>query len=130
MLSSQVEAEWYEVDSVMYGRHKKEGKPDSVKVTYYAGMVSVSEWLCPDHGGYAASRYTARKAKLNSDADTTDDAMNECHFWTEPSRIKVKPSSHNPKYQEIVELDYTQVERKHEAQESPYADFSLEDIPF
>jgi len=130
MLSSQVEAEWYEVDSVMYGRHKKEGKPDSLKVTYYAGLVSVSEWLCPDHGGYAASRYTARKPMLKSEADTTDDALDECHFWVQPSRIKVKPSSHNPKYQEIVQFDYTQVERKHEAQEGPYADFSFEDIPF
>ncbi len=130
MLSSQAQAEWYDVDSVRYGRHKKEGKPDSIKVTYYAGLMSVSEWLCPDHGGYAASRYTARKPVLKSEADTTDDALNECHFWTEPSRIKVKPSSHNPKYQEIVQFDYTQVERKHEAQESPYADFSLEDIPF
>jgi len=133
MLSSQVVAEWYYVDSVAYARHKKEGKPDSLKVTYYAGLMSVSEWLCPDHGGYAASRYTARKSLLNSDADSTDDALNDCHFWNEPSRIKVKPSGHDPRYQEIVQFDYTQVERNNETKTKnfgSYADLSLEDIPF
>ena len=134
MLSSQVVAEWYDVDSVAYARHKKEGKPDSVKVTYYAGLMAVSEWLCPDHGGYAASRYAARKALLTSDANSTDDALNECQFWVKPSKIKVKPSNHDPRYQEIVQFDYTQVERKHETKTQGfggYADLSdLEDIPF
>ena len=46
--------------------------------------------------------------------------------------MKVKPSSHNPKYKEIVEFDYTQVEKKYEAKtQGGYADLSdLEDIPF
>jgi DNA repair protein RadD len=35
--------------------HKKEGKPDSVRVRYYAGLEYFDEWLCFDHGGYAAS---------------------------------------------------------------------------
>ena len=133
MLSSQVVAEWYDVDSVAYARHKKEGKPDSLKVTYYAGLMSVSEWLCPDHGGYAASRYVHRKGLLHSNAKSTDDALNECQFWVQPSKIKVKPSSHDPRYQEIVQFDYTQVEKKHETQTQGfggYADLSLEDIPF
>jgi DNA repair protein RadD len=51
MLSSQVQAEWLDVEDVLYARHCKEGKPDSVKVTYYCGLTGVSEWLCPDHGG-------------------------------------------------------------------------------
>jgi DNA repair protein RadD len=64
MLSSQVQAEWLDVEDVLYARHCKEGKPDSVKVTYYCGLTGVSEWLCPDHGGYAASRYTSRRSAL------------------------------------------------------------------
>ena len=132
MLSSQVESEWVDVDSVYYSRHKKEGKPDSVKVTYHCGMMANSEWLCPDHGGYAASRYRSRKPLLNSTADTTDEALDESSSWITPSRIKVKPSSHNPKYKEIVEFDYTQVEKKHETQtqNSDYYDWTGEDIPF
>jgi DNA repair protein RadD len=130
MLSSQVQAEWVDVDSVIYKRHKKEGKPDSIKVTYYAGLLSVNEWLCPDHGGYAASKYQARRSMLASGADTTDEAMNECQWWNWPSRIKIKPSTYDTKYHEVVQFDYTKVERKHETQEGPFADFSLEDIPF
>ena len=130
MLSSQVVAEWVDVDDVLYSRHKKEGKPDSIKVTYYCGMLSVSEWLCPDHGGYAASKYRERKSLLNAYADTTTEALNEAHFWRKPSRVMVKPSSHNPKYKEITKFDYTQVEKKHEETQGGYADFSLEDIPF
>lgn len=130
MLSSQVVAEWVDVDDVLYSRHKKEGKPDSIKVTYYSGMLSVSEWLCPDHGGYAASKYRERKPLLNALADTTTEALDEAHFWRKPSRVMVKPSSHNPKYKEITKFDYTQVERKHEKTQGDYADFSLEDIPF
>ena len=130
MLSSQVVAEWVDVDDVLYSRHKKEGKPDSIKVTYYCGMLSVSEWLCPDHGGYAASKYRERKSLLNAYADTTTEALDEAHFWRKPSRVMVKPSSHNPKYKEITKFDYTQVERKHEKTQGDYADFSLEDIPF
>jgi len=130
MLSSQVVAEWVDVDDVLYSRHRKEGKPDSIKVTYYSGMLSVSEWLCPDHGGYAASKYRERKPLLNALADTTTEALDEAHFWRKPSRVMVKPSSHNPKYKEITKFDYTQVERKHEKTQGDYADFSLEDIPF
>jgi len=130
MLSSQVVAEWVDVDDVFYSRHQKEGKPDSIKVTYYSGMHCVSEWLCPDHGGYAASKYKERKTLLNALADTTSDALDESHFWIKPSRVMIKPSSHNPKYQEITKFDYTQVERKHEKTQSNYTDFSLEDIPF
>jgi DNA repair protein RadD len=124
MLSSQVQAEWLDVEDVLYARHRKEGKPDSVKVTYYCGLTGVSEWLCPDHGGYAASRYTSRRSALGASATTTQQALDECSFWVTPSRIKVKPSSHDPRFKEIVQLDYSQ-EKKREK-----VDFSYSDIPF
>jgi DNA repair protein RadD len=124
MLSSQVQAEWLDVEDVLYARHRKEGKPDSVKVTYYCGLTGVSEWLCPDHGGYAASRYTSRRSALGASATTTQQALDECSFWITPSRIKVKPSSHDPRFKEIVQLDYSQ-EKKREK-----VDFSYSDIPF
>ena len=107
MLSTQVEAEWMDVDAVSYDLHQKEGKPDSVKVTYTCGMVRVSEWLCPDHGGYAASRYQARMKVLGSTATNTIDAILECTMWNWPSRIRIKPRADNPKFNEIVQLDYS-----------------------
>lgn len=34
--------------------HQKPGKPDSIRVDYYDGLLKVvSEWLCPLHGGMA-----------------------------------------------------------------------------
>lgn len=107
ILSSQATAEWVDVDSVSYTRHKKDGKPDSIRVVYQCGLKSISEWLCPDHGGYAASRYTARKSALCATADTTDEALAEAPTgWKIPGQIKIKPRKDDPRYDEIVQLDY------------------------
>lgn len=119
MLSSQIEEEWMDVSDVTYSRHQKQGKPDSIRVTYWCGLTRVNEWLCPDHGGYAKSMYQARRPLLASGADTTDEALAEAHHWNRPSRIKVKPEG---KYFQIVQLDYTQKEL-----EPVYAE---EEIPF
>ena len=108
MISTQVEAEWVDVDNVGYSRWRKEGKPDSVRVTYYCGLIKVSEWLCPDHGGYASERYEKRMPSLGASAMTTEDAMQECDHWIKPRRIKVKP---NDKFHDIVQLDYSQPKR-------------------
>ena len=133
MLSSQVVAEWVDVDSVTYQLWKKEGKPDSVRVTYNCGMVSVSEWLCPDHGGYAASRYHARMGVLGATARTTNDALGECTIWNWPSRVKIKP---NGRLHDIVQFDYSErkVDHAKEAESNRLRQFADEmfadDIPF
>jgi DNA repair protein RadD len=108
MISTQVQAEWVDVHDVGYSRWRKEGKPDSIRVTYYCGLIKVSEWLCPDHGGYAAERYQKRMPSLGASAMTTEDAMQECDHWIKPRRIKVKP---NDKFHDIVQLDYSQPKR-------------------
>jgi DNA repair protein RadD len=113
MISTQVQAEWANIDDVGYSRWRKEGKPDSVRVTYYCGLIKVSEWFCPDHGGYAADRYIKRKTALGATAATTEDAMSECDQWTRPSRIKVKP---NGKFYDIVQIDYSKPKRLTEAE--------------
>lgn len=47
----------YEVSKVTYSIHKKAGKPDSVKVTYWQGISPVAnEWVCFEHGGFAQSK--------------------------------------------------------------------------
>jgi DNA repair protein RadD len=108
LLSSQVQAEWVEVADVFYARHRKEGKPDSIKVTYQTGLTFVSEWLCPDHGGYATSKYRARMPFLGATALTTADALAECEEWKWPYRIKIKPSASNSRFMEILQFDYSQ----------------------
>jgi DNA repair protein RadD len=108
VLSSQVVAEWVDVDDVTYTRHVKSGKPDSIKVSYYCGIKTINEWLCPDHGGYATSRYKARMPALGATAETTDNALAEAPAtWTMPTRIKIKPRADDPRFDEIVQLDYS-----------------------
>lgn len=117
ILSSQVEDEWLDVTNLWYERWKKEGKPDSIRVTYVCGMTRISEWLCPDHGGYAASRYQARMPALKATATTTNDALEECEVWVKPSRIKVRPDG---KYHKIVQLDYSERKEDEQKNESEY----------
>lgn len=45
------------VTSVRYCRHSKPGKPDSVRVEYMCGLVLYREWICPEHEGYARTKY-------------------------------------------------------------------------
>jgi DNA repair protein RadD len=106
MMSSQVVAEWLDVFMVAYARHRKKDKPDSIKITYTTdSMLAVSEWLCPDHGGYAADKYRQRMSVLGAVALTTEDALTDCETWKTPSRIKVKPDGN---FFKIVQFDYSQ----------------------
>lgn len=43
---------WCIVDLINYTLYKKEGRPNSMKVTYRVGIQSFSEWICLDHTGY------------------------------------------------------------------------------
>lgn len=130
ILSSQATAEWVDVDSVTYARHKKEGKPDSIRVVYQCGLKSISEWLCPDHGGYAASRYTARKPALCATASTTDEALAEAPTgWKVPGQIKIKPRADDPRYDEIVQLDYQSGRMPEKMDEGIDWDAGYEGIP-
>ena len=45
------------VSSVRYARHRKPGKPDSVRVEYRCGLHVYREWICPEHEGYARVKY-------------------------------------------------------------------------
>jgi DNA repair protein RadD len=133
MLSSQVQMEWLDVDDVFYQRWEgKAGKRDTLRVTYDCGVLRVSEWLCPDHGGYAAERYRARLPSLGGQAMTLDEAILEARDWVKPSRIRVKPDG---KFHQIVQFDYKQKEKTHaekaaeEHQKAILAEFEGE-IPF
>ena len=39
-----------------FARHEKLGSPDSLRVTYLAGLNAVNEWIALEHGGYAAQK--------------------------------------------------------------------------
>lgn len=56
VLASQIKPEEFSVLSTRYAIHKKEGKPDSVRVEYVTGDEVIREWFCPEHTGFARVR--------------------------------------------------------------------------
>ena len=48
VLKSQIVPLEYEVDSVRYARHQKQGKRDSVRAEYTCGILVFKEWIFPD----------------------------------------------------------------------------------
>ncbi len=106
----------YDVSRVSYGIHKKEGKPDSLKVTYWAGMrVIASEWVCFDHSGFARAkaetwfvkRRPARFTAIPSSVAQFFDWHADGFQLAEPTQIKVDESG---KYPEIIGYQFPAME--------------------
>jgi DNA repair protein RadD len=54
---SQAAPFWVKVEKISYERHRKLGKPDSLRVNYHESLYSIySEWVCLEHGGRVAQR--------------------------------------------------------------------------
>lgn len=45
--------EVFKVDHITYATHEKAGRPPMMKVTYYCGLRSFSEYVCIQHDGFA-----------------------------------------------------------------------------
>jgi len=50
------EPETFAVGQVLVERHRKAGKPDSLRVSYRCGIRTFREWVCLDHDGYARTK--------------------------------------------------------------------------
>ena len=102
---STPEIHHYNVNQVVYRIHKKKGKPDSMKVTYYAGLRRFNEYICLDHGGYAA-RVARQWWELRSpwgvppDVDSGFKAIDSLKV---PTRISV---IENKRYPEIAGYEF------------------------
>ena len=105
---------WHDISKVEYHTHKKEGKPDSLRVDYYAGILkTASEWVCLDHTGYAGQKavawWIARSSPNTSLSYPTsvEYAINALLF--DPNCIK-KPSRiatrQNGKYTEVRDYEF------------------------
>jgi len=70
------------VTDVKVHRHKKPGKPDSIRVQYRCGVSSINEWICLDHGGYAEQKARAWWARrfLGIKHITVDEALESLFF--------------------------------------------------
>jgi DNA repair protein RadD len=79
----------YDVQEVFYTAHRKIGKPDSLKIEYkISDKKSVYQYLCLEHGGYAAQR--ARQAWQLHATPTTPipDTVEEALFYSAISGLK------------------------------------------
>ncbi len=99
----------YAVSDVRYSLHRKEGKPDSMRVDYFAGLRRVAcEYVCFEHGGFAgakAAAWWARRTNLNA-PDTTAEALHWVRnaYVERPTAIAVNEQGRWP---EIAAFEWT-----------------------
>ena len=108
ILSSQQLSDWHEVDFISYTQHTKQDKPDSIRVEYQCGLKCFSEWVCPEHEGFAKTKAMGWWWKRSNGIlmkPTTDECLNfiEQVGIKEPGAIQVK---RNGKFNEIVGHDF------------------------
>jgi DNA repair protein RadD len=104
---------WHDITKVEYHTHKKEGKPDSLRVDYYSGILkTASEWVCFDHTGYAGQKAVAwwlrRSSKDYDYPKSVEEAFKTLLF--EPNCLK-KPdriaTRQNGKYTEVRDYEFS-----------------------
>lgn len=85
---------WVPVTDVAYFRHVKHGAPDSLRVEYRCGLTVHREWLCFEHGGYAAVKaeklWHALGGALPSPR-TVAEAMARARELADVEAIQVRP---------------------------------------
>jgi len=98
------EAKWLNVQSVTYKRHQKLGRPDSVRVTYHCGITSITEYVCPEHPGFAGTkaRHWLQYRKYGGSMSTIG-VLAKCEYLKEPTKILV---NFNEKYPEITNSQF------------------------
>lgn len=109
ILSGVVRTEWLDVSEVFYHRHKKDGKPPSVCVTYSCGLAQHREWLCPEHTGFPKAKFVQWwNKRLPGAIDvpaTVDHVLSVKHMIPKPTQIAVRPAG---KFSEIVGVRFEQ----------------------
>jgi len=80
-----------DVKSHWISRHKKPGKPDSVKVAFYdSDDKEYAMWLALDVSGYASEKAQALVRQFGGKAKTVDEAIKEQYVWKTVTHIRVK----------------------------------------
>jgi DNA repair protein RadD len=88
-------------------RWEKQGSPDSLRVTYFAGLEAINEWVCLEHGGFAGqkARDWWQSHASGPVPETVDEALLVFDQLTMPAAIVVKP---NGKFKNIVGRRFNQ----------------------
>lgn len=94
--------EVFKVDHINYTRHIKMDKPPSVRVTYYCGFRSFSEYVCPEHpppAGNKAKGWMRQRLSSVDIPEKTDDLLDIATDLAAPTHIRVWV---NNKYPQVL----------------------------
>ena len=141
VISGEVTVDEYEVQHTDWQVWEKRGAapdaPKTVRVTYFVDMIhTFSEWLCPEHHGYARSKFDKWwNEHAHPDTGRPTSAEDVCeHFFAgmvRPVRKITVRHTAGQRYPEIV--GYELGEFGEDRENSPFVaddDVDYDDIPF
>ena len=101
------QVELFKVDRVVYNEHRKEGRPPSIRASYYCGLRMFDEWVCLEHGGFASkkARDWWRNRSLNQPPETTREGYQRLGELRTPTHIRVWINKQHP---EVIGYEYEQ----------------------
>lgn len=101
IMSTDIKPEWVGVDVVTFTEHKKQGKPDSLKVTYMCGIQRFSQWICLEHDGFARTKARAwwLERAQGPPPETINEALDRRGEIKWPKEILIRKAG---KYDEII----------------------------
>jgi DNA repair protein RadD len=106
ILSRTKTPEWLDVTDIRYRRHTKPGKPDSLCVSYYTGLLAHREWICFEHTGYAREKAVSwwkKRAPATQVPNTVTEALTAYQALAVAKKILVRE---NGKFTEIVGVSF------------------------
>lgn len=107
IISTQIKPQKVPVAAVNYYRHKKDGKPDTLRVEFRSGMLKTfNKWLCLEHSGTprALAAIWWREASAGKNAPSKiDEALKRTSELRKPEFIYVKKVG---KYFEVIGAEY------------------------
>ena len=130
---SHGESFWVEVEKIAYSRHTKVGKPDSLRVDYYESLFSwYSEWICLEHGGFAAKKARRWWERHGGDPDVTTitEALQVAELLKRASRIYVQEDG---KYWRVLRHRFgedVEIEVEDDLEEKEHELVEEEEAPF
>jgi DNA repair protein RadD len=94
ILSTWKKPKEVEVVKVTYNRHKKKGKPDSMRVDYYYDICNkYSVWICLDHSNPFAKKKALQWIKNVTESDVriknVDELLEKKYLFKKPEKIIV-----------------------------------------
>lgn len=93
--------EVFKVDHITYSTHEKAGRPPMMKVTYYCGLRSFSEYVCIQHDGFAQrkARQWWRERSSAPFPESTEGALTMTSSLTAATHLRIWV---NKQYPEIL----------------------------